>query len=175
MVAENDMDDSDLIELGIPSDYGRDPFRPRYAEASALVDVEPNVLGRMQRLVPETARDWLAMKAAAHDDGVELLLVSGFRSIDYQTALLRRKLAAGQDIATILSASAAPGFSQHHTGRTIDLATPGSRPLTTEFETTAAFAWLGRCAGDFGFRLPYRRDNRFGFDYEPWHWTQLDE
>lgn len=164
-----------LAELGIPVDYGRDPYRPRYEEAEALIDVEPNVIGRMQRLVDETARDWIAMKQAALADDVALLLVSGFRSVRQQTDLLRRKLAAGQDIEAILRVSAAPGYSQHHTGRTVDIATPGSRPLTFAFEDTPAFGWLGRRAAEFGFRMPYERDNSFGFAYEPWHWTQILE
>ena len=41
-----------FADLGIPIDYGRHPRRPVYAEASELEDVEPNILGRMQRLAP---------------------------------------------------------------------------------------------------------------------------
>src|SRR5215471_14732019 len=131
-----------FADLGIPIDYGRDPRRPRYAEAQELEDVEPNILGRMQRLAPATARAWREMKAAARVDGIELLLVSGFRSVRYQAELIRNKLAAGQSIESILQVNAAPGFSEHHTGRAVDLATPGSRPLTVDFETSSAFAWL---------------------------------
>ena len=104
---------------------------------------------------------------------MQLLLVSGYRSIRHQADLIRRKLAAGQSIDAILEVNAAPGFSEHHTGRAIDVATPGTRPLTVEFERSAAFAWLDAHAGEFGFRMPYTRDNRFGFQYEPWHWSQL--
>jgi D-alanyl-D-alanine carboxypeptidase len=164
-----------LRQLGIPSDYGREPFRPRYSDATALVDVEPNIVGRMQRLTPDSARDWQAMKEAALSAGIRLMLVSGFRSIEDQAELLRRKLAGGTKIERVLESIAAPGFSQHHTGRTIDIAAPGSRPLTAEFATSAAFEWLGEHAGQFGFRMPYGRGNRFAFAYEPWHWTQLED
>lgn len=160
-------------ELGIPKDYGENPYRPRYEEATDLVDVELNIIGRMQKLAAETARSWLAMKQAAFADEVELLIVSGFRSIDYQAELLRKKLASGQDIENILRVNAAPGFSQHHTGKAIDIASPGSRPLTTEFELSPAYQWLCSHAAGYGFRMPYERDNRFDFDYEPWHWSQL--
>ena len=163
-----------FADLGIPSDYGRDPRRPKFAEATELTDVEPNVVGTMQRLAPETATAWRKMKAAAAGGGVQLLLVSGFRSIRHQADIIRRKLAAGQSIAAILSVNAAPGFSEHHTGRAIDIATPGTRPLTTEFDSSAAFTWLQANAGAFGFRMPYGRGNRFGFDYEPWHWSQIE-
>ena len=162
-----------FADLGIPIDYGRHPRRPGYSEASDLEDVEPNILGRMQRLVPATARAWREMKAAALSDGVELLLVSGFRSVRYQADLIRKKLGAGQDIASILKVNAAPGFSEHHTGRAVDVATPGSRPLTTDFESSRAFAWLQDHAPSHGFTMPYGRDNAQGFSYEPWHWSQL--
>jgi D-alanyl-D-alanine carboxypeptidase len=163
-----------FADLGIPSDYGRDPRRPKFAEAMALTDVEPNVVGTMQRLAPETATAWRKMKASAAADGVQLLIVSGYRSIRHQADIIRRKLAAGQSIAAILAVNAAPGYSEHHTGRAIDIATPGTRPLTAEFEDCAAFTWLQANAGVFGFRMPYGRGNRYGFDYEPWHWSQVE-
>ena len=160
--------------LGIPTDYGQNPHRPVYTEARVLQDVEPNIVGRMQTLAPDTARAWRALKSAAAADSVALLLVSGFRSVGYQTELFRRKLASGQHIDAILAVNAAPGFSEHHTGRAVDIATPGSRPLTEEFENSEAFAWLNDHAERFGFSMPYGRGNPFGFCYEPWHWSQLD-
>jgi D-alanyl-D-alanine carboxypeptidase len=162
-----------FADLGIPIDYGRNPRRPGYAEAQELEDVEPNVIGKMQKLSPETARAWRQMKQAAALSGVDLLLVSGFRSVQLQVDLFRKKLAAGQHIEAILKVNAAPGFSEHHTGRAIDVATPGTRPLTAEFEASKAFAWLTANAATFGFGMPYGRDNAFGFEYEPWHWSQL--
>jgi D-alanyl-D-alanine carboxypeptidase len=167
------MSQSELFNaLGIPLDYGRNPRRPAFTEAAALEDVEANVVGTMQQLAPETAAAWRRMKAEAASDGVELLLVSGFRSVRHQAELIRRKLAAGHAIEAILKVNAAPGFSEHHTGRAIDIATPGTRPLTAEFDTSAAFTWLTAHAGRFGFAMPYGHDNIFGFDYEPWHWSQ---
>jgi D-alanyl-D-alanine carboxypeptidase len=167
------MSQSELFAaLGIPIDYGRNPRRPAFAEATALEDVEVNIVGTMQQLAPETAAAWRHMKGEAGRDGIELLLVSGFRSVRHQADLIRRKLAAGRSIEAILKVNAAPGFSEHHTGRAIDIATPGTRPLTAEFEASAAFTWLAAHAGRFGFAMPYGRDNIFGFDYEPWHWSQ---
>ena len=133
-------------ELGIPPDYGRARKLPAYAEARQLVEVGPNLVGRMQRLTPEAAARWRDMVAAAAEDGIRLLIVSGFRSHDYQAELIRKKLAAGQRLDEILAVNASPGFSQHHTGRAVDIATPGSRPLTEEFEESDAYAWLSRRA-----------------------------
>ena len=159
-------------ELGIPEDYGLDGSKPVFEEATELVEVGPNLVGRMQSLEPHTADRWAAMVSAAADDGVQLLIVSGFRSIDYQARLIRKKINAGQTVSEILAVSAAPGYSEHHTGRAVDIASPGSRPLTEEFETSAAFSWLTGNAASFGFSMSYPRGNRQGFVYEPWHWAQ---
>jgi D-alanyl-D-alanine carboxypeptidase len=160
-------------ELGIPNNYGEDGRRPAIAEVDDLVDVGPNLVGRMQRLTAKTAGSWQEMQAAARDAGVTILIVSGFRSIEYQASLIRKKLNAGQSLAEILDVNAAPGFSEHHSGRAVDIATPGSRPLTEEFESSKAFAWLQGNAANFGFSMSYPRDNSQGFIYEPWHWAKM--
>ena len=100
------------------------------------------------------------------------MIVSGYRSIDYQARLIRKKINAGQSVSEILAVNAAPGHSEHHTGRAIDIATPGSRPLTEEFEGTEAFRWLTKYAAEYGFSMTYPRDNPGGFIYEPWHWAK---
>lgn len=158
-------------ELGIPDDYGVDASLPVFPEAVELVEVGPNLVGRMQSLTPAAASQWQAMVSAANDDGMMLMIVSGFRSIEYQAALIRRKINTGQTIGEILRVNAAPGYSEHHTGRAVDIATPGSRPLTEEFESSDAFIWLCSNARRFGFSLSYPRDNPRGFTYEPWHWS----
>jgi len=157
-------------ELGIRADYAQATGQPGFDEARELVEVGPNLVGRMQRLTPLAAGRWAAMAEAAAGDDIVLLIVSGFRSIDYQATLIRNKIAAGQLIDDILKVNAAPGFSEHHTGRAVDIATPGSRPLTEDFETTAAFDWLQHRAADFGFVMSFPRDNPWGISYEPWHW-----
>ncbi len=154
--------------LGIPEDYGRDPARPRYEQALELQTVVEGP--RSIQLTSATARAWVRMRRAALQDGVEVQLVSGYRSIAYQCGLIERQLTAGRTLADILACVAAPGFSQHHTGRAIDVSTPGCEPLSEAFEHTDAFAWLGERAGALEFTLSYPRDNPFGFVYEPWHW-----
>jgi len=159
-------------ELGIPDDYGLDGQKPQYEEADELVDVGPNLVGRMQRLTPDTAASWQEMLTAAREDGITLMIVSGFRDFEYQASLIRKKINAGQVLGDILEVNAAPGFSEHHSGRAVDVASPGSRPLTEEFEMSEAFAWLEQNAADYGFSMSYPRDNPEGFIYEPWHWAK---
>jgi D-alanyl-D-alanine carboxypeptidase len=160
-----------LDNLGIDREYARQRGLPVFAEAAELVDVGPNIVGHPQQLSPPAADAWQRMRDAASDAGVTLLLVSGYRSYAYQGSLIRRKLDAGQPLAEILSVNAPPGCSEHHTGRALDLATPGSRPLTEEFESTDAFAWLCENAERYGFSMTYPRENALGFIYEPWHWS----
>jgi D-alanyl-D-alanine carboxypeptidase len=90
------------------------------------------------------------MLAAAVIDGIVLAAVSGFRSFDYQRTIIERKLAAGLTVEQIVCVSALPGFSEHHTGRAIDVGTPGCPPVTEDFEQTSAFDWLTRKGQDFG-------------------------
>lgn len=157
-------------ELGIPARHPQLQALPRCAEATLLVPLGLDAFGRDAFAEPATATAWQAMRAAAADDGVVLQLASAFRSIDYQAGLIRRKLAQGQTMAQILQISAAPGHSEHHSGRALDITTPDSEALETSFDTTAAFAWLLLHGARFGFRLSYPRDNPAGILYEPWHW-----
>lgn len=139
-------------------------------EASCLEVAEAGADGKDHLLVPAAASAWRNLKAAALGDGVSLFIVSAFRSIDRQAEIVRRKLEAGVSIEAILTVCAPPGFSEHHSGRAVDLSTPGSRSLEVEFEQTPAFTWLRAHAADFGYYLSYPIGNQSGYQYEPWHW-----
>ena len=156
--------------LGVPRDYGRTRSLRRVPEPRRLVAIGNDTQGRPQLLAPSAARAWTRMVAAATHDGVVLQVVSAYRSTEYQLGILRRKLERGQTIEEILRVSAAPGYSEHHSGRALDITTPGFAVLEEEFEQSPAFAWLGANAARFGFRLSYPRGNRHGIAFEPWHW-----
>jgi D-alanyl-D-alanine carboxypeptidase len=158
-------------ELGIPRDYARRRALPPQPEARGLVVVGPDIYDREQRLLAPAAAAWHAMVEAAARDGVELQLVSAYRSVSYQAGIVRRKLERGQPIDDILRVSAAPGFSEHHSGRAVDVTTPGCAVLEETFEDSEAFAWLQQNAGRYGFRLSFPRGNPHGVAYEPWHWA----
>ena len=159
-----------LKGLGIPVTYGIDRGLPIQPEALRLEVARVVADGRRIELDPDTATAWGAMVSAAASEGITLLLISGFRSVQRQQEIIERKLAAGDTIESILRVNAAPGYSEHHTGRAVDIGTPGCPPLEEKFEETQAFAWLARNAGRFGFSLSYPRDNPCRIIYEPWHW-----
>jgi zinc D-Ala-D-Ala carboxypeptidase len=156
--------------LGVPSDYGRMRQMRLQREPRRLVSIGIDIQGRVQWLQPRAATALTRLREAATRDGIELQIVSAFRSIEYQLGILERKLARGQSLDEILRVSAAPGYSEHHSGRCVDFTAPGSDPLEETFERSPAFAWLARHAARFGFTLSYPRDNPHGIAYEPWHW-----
>lgn len=156
--------------LGIEPGYAQRSGLPLQPEPPELTDAGPDMFGRPQQLMPQALAAWLSMQASARADGVALYLVSAFRSVEYQADLIRRKQASGRKLTDILSVNAAPGFSEHHTGRAIDIATDGDPVLETSFENTPAFAWLCKHAEEFGFVLSYPRESRTAISYEPWHW-----
>lgn len=157
--------------LGVPADYGCQSGLPLQPEPRGLVSVGLDIYQREQQLLEPAARAWKSLVASATGDGVELQLVSAYRSVAYQEGIVRRKLRQGQSIDQILAVSAAPGYSEHHSGRAVDVTTPGYPVLEEAFEDSEAFAWLTRRAGEFGFRMSYPRGNRHGVAYEPWHWA----
>lgn len=159
-----------LQMLGITGEFLSRSGLPFYPEAKELVIAETDADGRDYLLIPQAAEAWKRMKQAALADGVVMEIVSSFRDLERQIAIIRNKLDRGMPIAHILTLSAPPGYSEHHTGRAIDINTPGCRATETDFEDTDAFRWLCRHAESFGFTLSYPRNNKLGFIYEPWHW-----
>jgi zinc D-Ala-D-Ala carboxypeptidase len=141
-----------------------------HPEAGELVVAEIAEDGRHHLLTPAAAHAWRGLSAAARSNGVAITIVSAFRSIERQAEIVRAKLERGLSLEEILSVSAPPGYSEHHSGRAVDLTTDGVRALEIEFEQTAASEWLAQNAQRFGFVLSYPRENRHGYAYEPWHW-----
>lgn len=163
-------------DLGIAAGYAQRSGLPLQIEPDELVDAGKDMFGRDQKLTPLALAAWQKMQLAAAEQGVTLLLVSAFRSVDYQAQLIRKKLDSGRTLEDIMQFNAAPGFSEHHTGRAVDIACPDAEPLQEEFEKTIAFNWLKVNAKDFGFVMSYPRDHRHAISYEPWHWCfQLDQ
>jgi D-alanyl-D-alanine carboxypeptidase len=159
-----------LAALGISSDFIARRGLRACEETQDLECAEVGEDGRKHLLVPAAARAWRSLKAAALADGVDIYIVSAFRSTERQAELIRQKLDAGETLAAVLTVCAPPGYSEHHTGRAVDISTPSCRALEMAFDQTAAYAWLTRYAPGYGFHLSYPAGNPWGFQYEPWHW-----
>jgi len=124
---------------------------PLFEEAEELQIVEVTSNGRVFHLTPAATGAWKAMKSAANRDGIEIYIVSAYRSVDRQVELIQRKLGAGQPLGDILEVLAPPGCSEHHTGRAVDVATGDVQPLDPDFELTPAFSWLSAHARHWCF------------------------
>jgi D-alanyl-D-alanine carboxypeptidase len=160
-----------LDALGLDAeDYAARSGLPLVPEPAWLAFAGLDRYRRPLWLHPQAARAWARLRASALDDGVVLEAISGYRSHDYQLGIFERKRARGLGVAEILTVNAAPGFSEHHSGRALDIGAPGEPPAEESFEDTTAFAWLRTHAGGHGFRMSYPRDNPHGIVYEPWHW-----
>lgn len=157
--------------LGIAPDYAASRGLTIFPEADELRLVLIDTFGKPLRLEPRAAEAWEKLEAAASKDGVQLLPFSGFRSYKYQLDLIKRLKENGSAVDDILLKLAAPGFSEHHTGRAVDITAPECPPATEEFENTQEFVWLTKYAGDFHFVMSYPANNPQGFIYEPWHWA----
>ena len=141
-----------------------------YPEAlvDQLVPVEAGI-----ELHRDAALSLDAMRRAAAADGVDLRLLSGYRSQELQKSIFFDvKSERNQTAAERAKVSAPPGYSEHSTGYAVDLG-DGADPatnLSAAFERTAAFSWLQDHAASYHFTLSFPAVNSQGVSYEPWHW-----
>ena len=140
-----------------------------YAEITKekLVLIEPNIEVHI-----DMRDSLLKMRDEAKKDGIYLVFLSGYRSINLQNEIFYSlKSFRNQEAAERARVSAPPGYSEHSTGFAIDIgdATQRETDFETEFENTDAFKWLIKNAAKFHFKLSFTKDNKF-IDYEPWHW-----
>jgi len=146
----------------------------------------------------EVVAPFLAMRAAAAADGIDLVAFSSFRDFDRQLAIWNgkfrgerpmqdrngqaldvRALTPAGRVEAILWWSALPGASRHHWGTDFDCLdasalTPGYalQVIPSEYLPGGPFAhlttWLDAHMHAFGFYRPYTTD-RGGVQPELWH------
>jgi len=140
-----------------------------YAEIpkEKLVLIEPNIQVHI-----DMRHSLLEMRDEAKKNGIFLVFLSGYRSINLQNEIFYSlKSFRNQEAAERARVSAPPGYSEHSTGFAIDIgdATKRETDFETEFQNTDAFKWLIKNAAKFHFKLSFTKDNKY-IDYEPWHW-----
>jgi len=93
-------------------------------------------------LQPEAAAGWESLRAAAATAGITISITSGYRQVDRQTSFLLQRLGNRSDTAIdhALTTVAAPGYSKHHTGYTIDMRSGAYEGFG--FKNSPAYAWL---------------------------------
>ncbi len=118
----------------------------------------------------EAAQALEEMFAAAKEDKVTLVAVSGYRSYQTQRAIYnRRRKAAGK--AHVERFVAVPGASEHQLGLAMDVSRSKTAGLKASFGKTKEGIWLAENCYRFGFILRYRQEweDVTGYGYEPWH------
>ena len=157
------------------------------ARGYRLRDVVSGLLNRADNTPVQELliNSWLDLKQRALEDGVQIEITSGYRSIEEQKQIfLDRLYAAGATVDGIssgtddaivedtLAITAPPGYSRHHGGYTIDVEDPGS----SVFEGSRAHAWIKENnfekAKLFGF-IPSYPDGltNQGPNPEPWEYV----
>ncbi|PQJ31864.1 D-alanyl-D-alanine carboxypeptidase [Nonlabens arenilitoris] len=129
------------------------------------------------------------MRVAALKDGIDLKIVSGYRSFNRQRQIWNRKYKkyAAQGLNPdaifdkIVEYSTVPGTSRHHWGTDMDIIDQGATYsgdvlVPNKFHGNGPFCkmkdWMEQHAATYGFELVYTlNENRTGFKYEPWHYS----
>ena len=139
-------------------------------QESDLQSIGKDIYGREQFLQSNAAHSWELMKNTAYNSNIYLFPVSGYRSYADQANIINRKLKRGATLEHILTVNKLPGYSEHHSGRAIDITNSKSIGLSDDFKFTNEYKWLIENADQFGFRLTYPEENNSGIIFEPWHW-----
>jgi LAS superfamily LD-carboxypeptidase LdcB len=139
-----------------------------------------------QKLSPKAKSVFEKLKIEAKKENLDMILVSGFRSISDQQKLFLRdyntkqfdenQVIAGEAdkyIDNILSTRSIPNYSKHHTGNTIDLGC-GDKNLLN-FKNTKCFEWLSKNnyanAKAVGLEPSYPKNGgKMGPDPEEWEY-----
>lgn len=115
------------------------------------------------------------MKSSAEKDGIEIFILSGFRSKSYQKDLFKIKFKdklnpTEEEFKSRLKFSAPCGYSEHHTGLAIDI-----NSIEDDFAYTKEYEWLKNNAEKYGFEMSFPKNNKQNVGYEPWHWRYVGD
>lgn len=130
------------------------------------------------------AKHMCEMIAAAKEDGINLKVLSAYRTVNYQKKLFERNVKSRmEDYGMSYEEAyydtsiniAPPGGSEHNAGLAADIITENDWDTYTGFEDTDEFAWLQIHAPEHGFILRYLKgkEDITGYIYEPWHYRYV--
>ncbi|MCM4168636.1 D-alanyl-D-alanine dipeptidase [Arenibacter antarcticus] len=163
---------------------------PEYSLDELMGKKDIELFGKDINLKKAAHDAFVEMKKAAYSDGIDLKIVSSYRSFYRQDAIWERKYIQNTEksgmsklaaIEKIIEYSTIPGTSRHHWGTDVDII-DGYRTITgsvldpDKFETGGPFElfkqWMDENANTYDFYLVYTNNpRRKGFKYEPWHYS----
>ncbi|MGI8907720.1 MAG: M15 family metallopeptidase [Candidatus Sumerlaeaceae bacterium] len=148
-------------DSALPIDYAPDDLVPvarQYTLDTREHRLRREVVEALVRMADEAARQNLKLK-----------VFSGYRDFEHQKKLY---LEAIEKNGPKQNGVAAPGYSEHQLGTTIDVSSPDRRTvLSKRFGESQEGRWLHDNAERFGFRNSYTNENteQVGYKPEPWH------
>ena len=121
-----------------------------------------------QRLRPVAGEAYKKMREDALKEGLNIRVVSGYRTVPYQENLYNGYL-ANDSRENVDRYSARPGYSEHHTGLAMDVF--GSVDGLRNFENTPEYPWVRDNCYKYGFIIRYLKETEHitGYEAEPWH------
>ena len=137
---------------------------------------QPDVASNhMQTVRSELVQPLMDMFADAESAGIDLKLVSGYRSYTEQTSLwYTYEERHGRSYAQRIDDH--PGASEHQLGLAVDLGNAdGKCELNACFASQDAYAWLKENSYRYGFieRYPDGAEQITGIMYSPWHYRYV--
>ena len=124
------------------------------------------------KLVENAKEAYEEMAKDASKSKLKLVILSSYRSYDYQVDLYNRYAKKdGKEKADTYSGR--PGFSEHQTGLAFDIY--NGKTTYTKFESTKEFDWMQENAYKYGFilRFPKGKELETGYQYESWHYRDV--
>lgn len=166
------------------------PSTTEYTVDELMGKAKLELFGKDVQLRKEAYEAFVNMKKAAYSDGIDLKVISSYRSFEHQARIWDRKYSNYVDeegltpldaIDKIIEYSTIPGTSRHHWGTDVDLVdgyqkVDGDVLDSEKFEMGKPYEsfkkWMDENSKKFDFYLVYTDDpKRKGFKYEPWHFS----
>lgn len=113
----------------------------------------------------QLAKAFKVMREAANADGVDLVITSGFRTMEQQTKLFEAR--KDPKASASLGTAAAPGFSRHQNGKAIDVRTGISKPGFIAGKSSPVWEWIKTNAPLYGFEILRVLDEPWHLEFEP--------
>lgn len=142
---------------------------PDNYEIDDLVTLDEEYSSRGEKIREIAYKDLKVMFDKAREDGINLNVISGYRTSEKQNTLFNNSVKKN-GIEHALMYSAKMGHSEHQLGLAIDINT-----TQESFKNTNEYKWLKNNSYKYGFIERYKenKENITGFAYEPWHYRYI--
>ncbi len=137
-----------------------------------LASVPAHMRVNNQKLTLETLQAFIKIREAGLDDGINLIMLSGYRAYNSQAKIYQNY--KNSNPRNVDRYSARPGHSEHQLGTVIDFCF-GYNKCLHNFTGTKADDWMKKNAHRYGFikRYPKNKEDITGYQSESWHYRYV--